>query len=175
MSPIEQYLQELRDIRATGAAVKETSYYAPLANLLNAIGATLKPKVRCLMQLKNLGAGMPDGGLFTARQFQRCLSDQPNDPQNPERGVIEVKGTGDDAWVTANTKQVSKYWDKYRQVLVTNYRDFVLIGQDINGQPITLETYRLANSEKEFWQKIQKPRVFAQEQEEQLTEYLKRV
>lgn len=49
MSPIEQYLQELRDIRATGAAVKETSYYAPLANLLNAIGATLKPKVRCLI------------------------------------------------------------------------------------------------------------------------------
>ena len=175
MTPLEQYLQELRDIRATGAAVKETSYYAPLANFLNAIGSTLKPKVRCLMQLKNLGAGMPDGGLFTARQFQRESGDRPNDPQNPERGIIEVKGTGDDAWVTANTEQVSKYWDKYRQVLVTNYRDFVLIGQDINGQPITLETYRLANSEKEFWQKIQKPRVFAQEQEEQLTEYLKRV
>ncbi len=175
MSPIEKYLQDLRDIRATGAAVKETSYYAPLANLLNAIGSTLKPKVRCLMQLKNLGVGMPDGGLFTARQFQRESSEQPNDPQNPERGVIEVKGTGDDAWVTASSKQVSKYWDKYRQVLVTNYRDFVLIGQDINGQPITLETYRLANSEKEFWQKVQQPRVFAKEQEEQLTEYLKRV
>ncbi len=175
MSPLEQYLQELRDIRATGAAVKETSYYAPLANFLNEIGSTLKPKVRCLMQLKNLGAGMPDGGLFTARQFQRALDDRPNDPQNPERGVIEVKGTGDDAWVTASSQQVSKYWDKYRQVLVTNYRDFVLIGQDKNGQPITIETYRLANSEKEFWQKIQKPRIFAQEQEEQLTEYLKRV
>ena len=175
MSPLEQYLQELRDIRATGAAVKETSYYAPLANFLNAIGSTLKPKVRCLMQLKNLGAGMPDGGFFTARQFQRALDDLPNNPQNPERGVIEVKGTGDDAWVTASSQQVSKYWDKYRQVLVTNYRDFVLVGQDINGQPITLETYRLANSEKEFWQKVQQPRVFAQEQEEQLTEYLKRV
>ena len=175
MSPLEQYLQELRDIRATGAAVKETSYYAPLANFLNEIGSTLKPKVRCLMQLKNLGAGMPDGGLFTARQFQRALDDRPNDPQNPERGVIEIKGTGDDAWVTASSQQVSKYWDKYRQVLVTNYRDFVLIGQDKNGQPITVETYRLANSEKEFWQKIQKPRIFAQEQEEQLTEYLKRV
>lgn len=183
MSPFEHYIQELRDIRATGATIKETSYYNSLANLLNAIGSTLKPKVRCFMQLKNLGAGMPDGGLFTARQYQRQsgespterLRQQPADPQNPERGVIEAKSTVDDAWVTANTKQVSKYWDKYRQVLVTNYRDFVLIGQDANGQPTKLETYRLAANEKEFWQKAQNPRTFAQEHEEQITEYLKRV
>ena len=175
MSPFEQYIQELRDIRATGSAVKETSYYSPLANLLNAIGSTLKPEVSCFMQLKNLGAGMPDGGLFTERQYQRQSSEQPSDPQNPERGVIEAKGTGDDAWVTVNTKQVSKYWDKYRQVLVTNYRDFVLIGQDANGQFTKLETYRLAANEKEFWQKAQNPRAFAQEYEEQITEYLKRV
>lgn len=175
MSPFEQYIQELRDIRATGTTVKETSYYNALANLLNAIGSTLKPKVRCFMQLKNLGAGMPDGGLFTARQYQRKSGDRPSDPQNPERGVIEAKGTGDDAWVTADTKQVSKYWDKYRQVLVTNYRDFISIGQDANGQPAKLETYRLAANEKEFWQKAQDPRSFAREHEEQITEYLKRV
>lgn len=71
MSPFEIYIRELRDIRATGAGVKETSYYNALANLLNTIGATLQPKVRCVMQLKNQGAGMPDGGLFTARQFQK--------------------------------------------------------------------------------------------------------
>ena len=175
MNPFEQYIQELRDIRVTGATVKETSYYSPLANLFNAIGSTLKPKVRCFMQLKNLGAGMPDGGLFTARQYQQQSGDQPSNPQNPERGVIEAKSTGDDAWITANTKQVSQYWDKYRQVLVTNYRDFVLLGQDANGQPTKLETYRLAASEKEFWQKVQNPRTFAQEHEEQITEYLKRV
>ncbi len=179
MSPFEQYIQDLRNIRATGSAVQETSYYAPLVNFLNAIGSTLKPKVRCFMQLKNLGAGMPDGGFFTARQYQRSSEaqtiTQPNDPQNPERGVLEVKGTGDDAWVIAQTSQISKYWRQYRQILVTNYRDFVLIGQDRNGQPAKLETYRLAANEKEFWQKAQNPRAFAQEQEEQITEYLKRV
>ncbi|GBO53573.1 adenine specific DNA methyltransferase [Pseudanabaena sp. lw0831] len=140
MSPFEIYIRELRDIRATGAGVKETSYYNALANLLNTIGSTLQPKVRCVMQLKNQGAGMPDGGLFTARQFQKRSGNDLIDPQNPERGVIEIKGTGDDAWVIANTPQVSKYWDKYRQVLVTNYRDFVLIGQNVNGQSIKLET-----------------------------------
>jgi hypothetical protein len=36
------------------------------------------------------------------------------DPQKP-RGIIEVKGTNDDAWIVANGEQVSRYWGKYRQ------------------------------------------------------------
>ncbi len=176
MSAFETYIRDLQEIQATKAGTKETSYYGALDKLLNELGKTLKPKVRCVMQLKNIGgAGMPDGGLFTASQFQRKAADTPANPTNPERGVIEIKGTGDDAWVTAQTKQVSKYWDKYRQVLVTNYRDFVLIGQDGNGQPATLETYRLAKNEVEFWEKAKNPKQFAQEQAEQFTEYLKRV
>ena len=43
--PILTYLEELHTIRSSGAAVKETSYYGPLANLLNSIGAALKPRV----------------------------------------------------------------------------------------------------------------------------------
>ncbi|GAB4137567.1 MAG: DNA methyltransferase [Cyanobacteria bacterium J069] len=176
MNPFEAYIRDLQEIRATGAAVKETSYYGALETLLNELGKTLKPKVRCVMQLRNIGgAGMPDGGLFTASQFQRRSPDAPANPTNPERGVIEVKGTGDDAWVVAATPQVSKYWNQYRQVLVTNYRDFVLIGEDEHGQPAKLETYRLAKSEAEFWQKAKDPRQFAIEQGEQFTEYLKRV
>ncbi len=169
----ENYIRDLSDIRATGAAVKETSYYGALEKLLNEIGDSLKPKVRCVMQLKNQGAGMPDGGLFSARQFKR-KSDSPTEPENPERGVIEVKSTGDDAWLVADGEQVSKYWQKYRQVLVTNYRDFVLVGQDANGQPTILETYRLADSEGEFWQKANNPSKFAAEQAEQFGEYLTR-
>ena len=30
MHPLETYLRDLHDIRSTGAAVKETSYYPPL-------------------------------------------------------------------------------------------------------------------------------------------------
>ena len=41
MNPLETYLKELSEIRASGAAVKETSYYGPMANLLNEIGKTL--------------------------------------------------------------------------------------------------------------------------------------
>jgi len=74
---LETYLRELRDIRSTGAAVKETSYYSPLANLFNEIGKTLKPKVRCIINLANRGAGLPYGGYFTPDQFQRASAGWP--------------------------------------------------------------------------------------------------
>jgi hypothetical protein len=46
MNLVEAYLQELRDIRASGAA-PETSGYGALAVLLTEVGRKLKPKVRC--------------------------------------------------------------------------------------------------------------------------------
>jgi len=171
---LEDYFRSLFEIRSTGAATKETSYYPALSNLLNEVGKELKPRVRCILQLANKGAGNPDGGLFTTEQLQKGAA-QPLPGQVPSRGVIEVKGTGDDAWVTADGKQVSKYWGEYHQVLVTNYRDFVLVGQDINGKPVKLETYRLAESEAEFWGEAAHPRAFAHEHEMSFIEYLRRV
>lgn len=84
MTAVETYFRSLSEIRATGSATSETSYYGPLETLLNDIGHTLKPKVRCVMQLRNQGAGLPDGGLFSAQQFQR--SGDLKDPENPGRG-----------------------------------------------------------------------------------------
>jgi hypothetical protein len=52
----------------------------------------------------------------------------------------------------ADTRQVSDYWDRYNQVLVTNYREFLLIGRDDRGNPVRHEYYRLAANEREFWQ-----------------------
>jgi hypothetical protein len=46
MNLLETYLKELSEIRSSGAAVKETSYYGPMAALLNEIGRTLKLKVK---------------------------------------------------------------------------------------------------------------------------------
>jgi hypothetical protein len=175
MSLLETYLRELRDIRASGAGVAETSYYTPLANLLNEVGKSLKPRVRCILQLANRGAGQPDGGLFTQEQVRRIDNSRPLEGQPPNRGVVEVKPTQDDAWVTADGSQVSRYWDKYHQVLVTNYRDFVLVGQDDEGRPVKLESYKLASTESEFWAKAAHPRSVADEHEAPFTEYLRRV
>ena len=69
---------------------------------------------------------------------------RPREGQLPECGVVEVKPASDDAWLTADSDQVSRYWKKYRLVLVTNTRDFVLLGEDSAGSPTRLETFRLA-------------------------------
>ena len=148
------------------------SLYVPLANLLNAVGATLQPKVFCVQDLANQGVGHPDFGLYTTQQVQKG---KPKSGQKPERGVIEVKPVADDAWLTAESDQVAAYWQGYRQVLVTNARDFVLVGEDDAGQPVRLESLRLADSAAEFNTKLEHPRAFANEVALGLGEYLIRV
>ena len=175
MTPTEIYLRELRDIRSTGAGVNETTYYSALSNLLNEVGKRLKPRVRCIIHLANRGAGIPDGGLFTAEQFQKASEAEPLPGQLPACGVVEVKSTKDDAWITAEGEQVSRYWGKYRQVLVTNYRDFVLVGQDAEGKFAKLESFHLAESEKAFWADAAHPGSLANKIEARFEEYLLRV
>lgn len=73
--PLAEYLSDCRSRHKTGALTPETSLYQPLETLLSAVGATLKPKVRCFMNMKNQGSGMPDGGLFTPDQFDKDAAD----------------------------------------------------------------------------------------------------
>ena len=165
----EEYLAGLRRIRGTGAATEERSYYPALSKLLDAVGGTLRPKVFSVIELGQQGAGHPDIGLFAANQVSKG---QPRQGQLPASGVVEVKGAGDDAWLTADGPQVSRYWQRYRQVLVTNTRDFVLLGDDGQGNPARLETFRLAESAAEFEAKLQQPRAFANAVGPALAEYL---
>ena len=168
---VENYFTDLRRIRASGGATPELSNYTPLNNLLNAIGGALKPKVFCVSAMAQQGADHPDFGLYAANQVQKG---KPREGQLPERGVIEVKPSTDDAWLTADSYQVSKYWGLYRVVLVTNTRDFVLLGEDAAGQPVKLETFRLSDSAEQFDQLLQKPRAYAREAGAGLGEYLSR-
>ena len=147
---IRDYLERMVQIRSTGGATSETSYYSAFENLLNEIGKTLKPAVVCNGQLRNQGAGHPDFGLYNKNQ---CAKGEPKQGQGevPERGVIEVKPLSDNTWQTAKGKQATKYFDHYRLVLVTNYRDFRLIGEGPTGKPVEREFYSLASDEMSFW------------------------
>ena len=166
---VETYFSDLRRLRASGGATGERSTYPPLTALLNAVGAVLKPKVFCVSELADHGAGHPDLGLYAARQVR---SGRPREGQLPERGVIEVKSADDDAWLTAESDQVSRYWGRYRLVLVTNTRDFLLVGEDAEGRAAKLESFRLADSAEEFDLSLQKPRAFARRVGAGLGEYL---
>ena len=142
---VETYFAELRRVRATGGGTGERSTYPALRDLLNAVGDTLRPKVFCVVEMANQGAGQPDIGLYAAAQRQRG---RPREGQIPERGVVEVKAADDDAWLTAEGAQVTRYWNRYRLVLVTNTRDFVLVGQDAAGNAVKLETFRLTRPQR---------------------------
>ena len=172
VAAVEAYFADLRRVRASGGATAERSYYPALEGLLRAVGATLKPKVFCVQELADQGAGHPDLALYTARQVQKG---RPKSGQVPERGVVEVKGVGDDAWLTAGSGQVSRYWGRYRLVLVTNLRNFVLVGADAQGSPAKLETFTLAEDAEDFWRNVETPRAFAREVGAGLGEYLARV
>ena len=130
MGALEKYLSDLRDIKLSGEGVSELSYYPALARLLEEIGGGLKPKVRCVMNLKNEGAGLPDGGLFAADQVRKGTLGG----QKPARGAIEVKGMGDDIGAIAHSEQVLRYLEGYRQMLVTNLREFLLLGWMTRGR-----------------------------------------
>ncbi len=172
MNPLETYLNELAPLRM---ATQETSGYPALANLLNAIGHTLKPKVRCIIHPKNSGAGIPDGGLFTPDQLKRYDEADTFGELLPARGAMEVKPASDDLAAIATTQQVKDYVAHYGQVLLTNYHGFLLLKRAPGGRIQPLESFQLAANEKEFWLAAAHPRKTAVALGERLSEYLKRV
>lgn len=77
---LERFLKAVHAVHATGAAVPETSYYPAISRLLEDVGKTLTPKVRPVINIRNEGAGIPDGGLFVVR------ARGPVTAANPRRG-----------------------------------------------------------------------------------------
>ena len=99
---VEDYLGDLRRIRASGGATGERSGYGPLANLLNdGWRRAESPRCSALANWRTRGPGIRTSGCIAAKQVQR--GGQPRDDQLPEHGVVEVKSAEDDAWLTADS------------------------------------------------------------------------
>lgn len=148
---IDDYLLALRRTRASGGSVRERGHYGALQNLLNSFGATLKPKVHCISELANAGAGSPDFGLFTAPQLVFDADEGVRAIRPPDRGVVEAKAPDSPIERVVASEQVAQYWEQYRLVLVTNFRSFVVIGEDEFGRRVTREQFDLAHDEQSFW------------------------
>ena len=166
----EAYFFELGRLRASGGATDERSTYGPLASLLNAIGAILKPKVFCIQEPADQGAGHPDFGLYAGSQVQRARA---REGQLPERGVVEVKSVRDDLSLTAKGEQVTRYLGRYGLVLLTNTRSFLLVGEGKTGLT-ALESFELSGSADSFEKRLERPRAFALDTGTGLGEYLMR-
>jgi hypothetical protein len=174
MSALEAYLTELREIHDSGAATEETSGYPALKQLLDAAGQSLKPKVRCIIQLKNNGAGLPDGGLFTPEQLRHVDKQLPLLGVTPTRGPLEVKAPREDLGVVIKTKQIKDYVSRYGQLLLTNYRQFVLLKHVPESSPQQLESFCFSQTEAEFWTVATRARKTADALGERFHEYLRR-
>ena len=168
---VEAYFADLRRLRASGGATGERSSYPPLANLLNAVGGSLKPKVFCVVELVDQGSGHPDMGLYAAKQVRKR---KPREGQVPERGVVEVKSAKVALGTSEVREQVNRYWSRYRLVLVTNLREFELVGRRSSGDEVKLEAFSLAATEADFERLLERPRASAQKVGRGLGEYLAR-
>lgn len=171
-NPVIDYLRELSEVRATGAGVAEVSFYPALERLLSNVGKTLKPQVRCVMNLANVGAGLPDGGLFEADQFQR-RGREPVRGQKPKRGAIEAKPVKRSIDETIASEQVQRYAREYGLVLVTNFREFAIVERD-REQIVARERFVLTPTEKQFWALTESPDVAADSIVERLLDFLRR-
>jgi len=74
MIALADYLRSLYEDHLSGEAVEETSGYGALQGLLNEAGRLLSPRVRTIINTRNRGAGIPDGGMFTADQFRGSVN-----------------------------------------------------------------------------------------------------
>ncbi|MDE2746139.1 MAG: N-6 DNA methylase [Chloroflexota bacterium] len=133
---VKQYLDAISAVSRVGTP--ELSHYTALDNLFDAVGGQLTPKVRAVVHYSETNPGQPDLGFFSG------------DNTDPDRGVVEVKGADADLEETIASEQVDQYWQARKLVLVTNLREFALVGQDNNGAKATLERYSLADSVPQF-------------------------
>ena len=175
-SAFKTFLDEMGEIRRHGSS-PETSYYTPLQNFLNEAGRHLKPKVLCVGQIPDEGAGKPDFGLYTVSRLGRGKphGHELGPAAPPDRGVIEVKPPEDDFDQFARGEQVQRYWERYGLVLVTNYRRFLLVGRDEAGRAVDLEHIELARDAESFWELCAHPSRAPKDLERRLEEFVRRV
>jgi len=164
-------------VRATGAGVPETSYYPAIARLLEDVGATLTPRVRPVIHIRDQGSGIPDGGLFVERPGGPLGStSDPMQTSAPERGAIEVKPPSRDMAKTIGTAQVRKYLDRYGKVLVTTLRAWSLVVTDPStGKTKRAQSFDFAANEDEFWVLAANPASYAAANEEDFVSFLRQV
>lgn len=172
MQAVETFLKELYQAKTAGVA--ETSHYPALKALFDVVGDSLRPKVKCIINPRGVGAGIADAGLFTAETLEAANNVTLFTGVTPDRGAVEAKPVNQDADAIAAGEQVKKYLEAYGIVLVTNLREFLIVERDNNGNAHTRERFKLADNEKDFWELAKHPRAFTSAKGAEFFEFLQR-
>ena len=162
---VKAYLDAISRISRVGTP--ELSHYTALDNLFDAIGDQLKPRVRAVVHHSEAGGDQPDLGFFAAAAKEPLSG-------SPDRGVVEVKGSEADLDHLIASEQVAKYWRTHQLVLVTNLRQFALVGENSSGTKTTLERCALAETDAQFEELLKHTTRAANRHGVSLGEYLAR-
>ena len=92
---IERYLTDMGEVRGTRSNVPETSFYPALERLLTAIGKTLSPNVRCVINLANRGTGFEGKGGTAVFTTPVRVKSKANNENYPDRWSGFVMGVCD--------------------------------------------------------------------------------
>ena len=163
---VKAYLDAISRISRVGTP--ELSHYTALDNLFDAIGDQLKPRVRAVVHHSGAGGDQPDLGFFAAAAKEPLSG-------SPDRGVVEVKGSEADLDQLIASAQVTKYWRTHKLVLVTNLRQFALVGENSSGAKTTLERCALAETDDQFEELLKHTTRASNRHGVSLGEYLARV
>ena len=158
---VKHYLDAISAVNRVGTP--ELSHYTALDNLFDAVGDELTPKVRAVVHYSETDPSQPDLGFFSGEST------------DPDRGVVEVKGAYVDLDALIASEQVDQYWQARKLVLVTNLREFALVGQDSADAKVTLERYSIADSAVAFDELLKHRVAAANRHGVSLGEYLLRV
>lgn len=153
----------------------ETSYYPAISRLFQDVGATLTPKVKPVVNIRDEGSGIPDGGLFVVRAGGPIDADSPMTASIPERGAVEIKPPERDVRKIATSRQVKNYLDRYGKVLVTTMREWTLVIADPGGRAKRTESFQLAGTEAEFWALAARARDEVTPNQDEFVSFLRRV
>ena len=162
---VKAYLDAISRVSRVGTP--ELSHYTALDNLFDAIGDQLKPRVRAVVHHSEAGGDQPDLGFFSAAAKEPLSG-------SPDRGVVEVKGSEADLDHLIASEQVAKYWRTHKLVLVTNLRQFALVGENSSGTKTTLERCALAETDAQFEELLKHTTRAANRHGVSLGEYLAR-
>jgi hypothetical protein len=85
-----------------------------LATLLDDVDRRLKPRVQAIINLRNAGARIPDGGLFTAQLLKgRDADADPPLGQLANRGAVEMKAASGEALADEASEEVDHCMERH--------------------------------------------------------------
>lgn len=150
--PFEHFVTQVRDIRGSGTATAELSYYPAVGGLLDDAASGLG--VVAIHHPSATRAQSADLGLFARHQIATgaIIGGDAWQRQVPEHGVVETKPPAEPIETTVGSEQVLRYTRHYGKTLVTNLRDWRTVTLGADGRAVTVDAgITLAADEESFW------------------------